>query len=614
MIKTKEQLVIRAAGKTESDIIEWVSESVRKLLYFNPVGQKLGEIFPQYFYTQKCPNRLGTFITIDSQSFIMVFQDVGIENCAVIILHPVDALVECAEESENLNDELKSKTKALRLAVKDIELQRLKLKQAHEATGTGSFEYMHDQKCLLLTPEACKVLGMQDNRPIVSMEEICKQTAEGRFTQLCDTMSDAYGKTTIETEISIKGYDGEIRHLRVMMKKLAPGAEALDGLFQDITFQKDAEKRLRLQDTYYRTIYDNATVGICTLNSEGRIIDCNSYINRLTGYTTAELGDTNVVDLLVHEDDRARLRAHINHMKATGENVKSVDFRITNKSGNLVELLSSFELLRIEDDEVRIFGFVNDITGFKQIQDKNIEQERMLLQQSKMATIGEMIGIIAHQWVQPLNSIAMISQMLQELLDLDEESNNLVVKTVSSINDQISFMLATANDFKNFLKPSENATVFSVADAVNSVLDLYRPQLKYYYIQCGVFFESEELRKSVVYGYENEFKNVILNLCTNAKDALENSGTENAEIEINISTDETGKKVIIAVIDNGGGIPQDVLDKLFTAYVSSKGEKGTGLGLYMSKLIINERMNGEISASNTENGAKITITLENKNA
>jgi len=196
---------------------------------------------------------------------------------------------------------------------------------------------------------------------------------------------------------------------------------------------------------------------------------------------------------------------------------------------------------------------------------------------------------------------------------VDEEAEQLIRKTVSSIVDQVKFMTDTVNDFRDFLKPSSVATEFRPSDAVMSVLDLYRPQLKYHNVKCGLFFESEELKKVTVYGYENEFKNVILNLCTNAKDALEQNQIDDAEIEIAFSTDDDCKHVIISVEDNGGGFPADMMDKIFNAYISTKGEKGTGLGLYMSKLIIKDRMNGEISVKNTDQGAKISVTLENIN-
>lgn len=295
------------------------------------------------------------------------------------------------------------------------------------------------------------------------------------------------------------------------------------------------------------------------------------------------------------------------NLKETIDTCGSVDFRIRTKDGRIIHVLISFELLETEEG-ARIFCFVSDITRFKEVQEKSIEQERMLLQQSKMATMGEMVGIIAHQWVQPLNAISMISQMLQELLELDAESEKLVRKTVSSINEQIDFMTATINDFRNFLKPMGQAGEFNLFKAVSDVLQLYRPQLKYYNIKCGLYPEGEEAKNITVYGYENEFKNVVLNLLTNARDALESKFIEDGEIDVTVGI--RGGRALIAVSDNGGGIGPEMLGRIFTAYSSTKGEKGTGLGLYMSRLIICERMHGAINAENTGLGAKISILLD----
>ncbi len=612
MVNKNESYIIRTTGRKPEDIIEWLSPSARKLFYYNPVGKTLSEIFPGFLSAENRADRNGTFISIGAQNFILVFQDIGMKDNVIINLHPINLFIDAEEQSDTSSEEVRKRTQALRMAVKDLELNRKKLSHANAVTGTGTFEYIHDLKCLILSPEACGVLGFSADKSVVNIEDICKNTKEKGFSQLCEVMSDAADKTMVETEITLSHPDGSEKHLRIVMKKLSPGTHTLDGILHDITETKIAEKELRRQDTYYRTLYDNANIGIFTLDKDGLIKDYNKYLQHLIGYQPSELKGKKASDTIIRPDCKDKILDAYKQLMTVESRIQPVDFAIIRKDGTDVDVLGSFEYID-DGEEPLFFGFISDISEYKKIHSKNLEQERMLLQQSKMATMGEMVGIIAHQWVQPLNSISMISQMMQELLDVDEESEKLISKTVSSIVEQIKFMTDTVNDFRDFLKPSSKASEFVLSEAVVSVMDLYRPQLKYHNIKCGIFFDSEVAKKAVVYGYENEFKNVVLNLCTNAKDALEQNSAEEGEIDITLSSLDDGRYVSVAVEDNGGGIPEHMLEKIFNAYISTKGEKGTGLGLYMSKLIINDRMNGEINVENTEKGAKIIITLENKN-
>ena len=613
MINNKDSYLLRTTGVAPEDTVLWVSPAARKLFYFNPVGKKISDIFPRYSIEENNTARQGMFVSIDSNNFILSFIDVGLSDGIILNLFPLDLFADFSGSEENMTDEVKKRAQALKMAVKDLELNRKKLKHANEVTGTGSFEYLHDLKCLVLSQEACRVLGINPERSVVSVEEICSSTSGHNFKKLCEAMTVAAESAKLETEITIKDDNGGLRHLLVFMKKLSTGTASIDGILHDITYKRDTEQKLRRQNTYYRTLYDNANIGIFILNSEGLILDYNIHLSEMIGYDPDELRGRKATEEIIAPKDKEKVRGIYERIVSGEYRIQSEDFSIIKKDGSWLDVLGSFEYIMSPDEEPVIFGFLSDISTLKDMQHKNIEQERMLLQQSKMATMGEMVGIIAHQWVQPLNSIAMISQMMQELVDVDEEAEQLIRKTVSSIVDQVKFMTDTVNDFRDFLKPSSVATEFRPSDAVMSVLDLYRPQLKYHNVKCGLFFESEELKKVTVYGYENEFKNVILNLCTNAKDALEQNQIDDAEIEIAFSTDDDCKHVIISVEDNGGGFPADMMDKIFNAYISTKGEKGTGLGLYMSKLIIKDRMNGEISVKNTDQGAKISVTLENIN-
>lgn len=609
MTKNGDSIVLRVTGSRAEDTVLWASDTARKHTYFNPAGRSLSDVFSGYFCPGNTDLRSGSFVNMDGANFIANIMNIGMDDCYVINLFPVSAYYDIADEATSGNDdELMKKSLALKMAVRDLELNRKRLRTTNEIAGMGSFEYISDQHCLVLTPEACKVLGMDDRRVVVGSDEICSMVKNGKLSGMCDAIMSSNLKARFETEVVMVHSSGCERNIKVVMQKLTPDDNILDGIFMDITNIKQAEKELKKQDYYFRLMFKRANIGILTLDTDGRMISCNPFVENITGYPAAVMAKNNCGDLLAHKEDRKRVKSIFDNVVKEGSSSIPVDMRIIRSDGTEVDILISFEYLRTDDGDSIVFAFMSDISEYKKMQKTNMEQERMLLQQSKMATMGEMMGIIAHQWMQPLNSIAMISQMLQELVDVDEDTESLIRKTVSSILDQINFMTATANDFRNFLKPSEKQSVFNPAESVKNVLTMYRPQLKYNDVKCGMFFDSEEAQKAQVLGYENEFKNVIMSLCINARDAMEQNNTEDAEIEIFF--EKKGDKLVISVFDNGGGIPDHIMEKIFSAYVSSKGEKGTGLGLYMSKLIIKERMHGEISAANTDKGAVIRITLD----
>lgn len=609
MTQNCESIIFRVTGRKAEDRVLWASDTARKITYFNPAGKHLSDVFSGYFCAENPDLRSGSFVNVDGNNFIANIMNIGMDDCFVINLFPLAGDFDVSSTSDlSPDEELNKKTLALRLAVCDLELNRKKLRNSNEIAGMGSFEYISDQHCLVLTPEACHVLGLDDKKTVVSSDEICSRVKNGKLSGMCEAIMSSNMKAQFETEIIIVNDDGTERFVRVVMNRLTPDENILDGVFMDVTYIKNAENELRRQDAYYRAMFEKANIGIFTIHKNGMILSCNPYIENLSGYSLAELSGTDCSKLMVYAGDRDKIQSIFRNVTDKMSNSSPSDFCLVKKDGTLVDVLISFEIIKLDDGDECIFGFLNNIDEYKQMQRTNIEQERMLLQQSKMATMGEMMGIIAHQWMQPLNSIAMISQMLQELVEVDPDTETLIRKTVSSILDQINFMTATANDFRSFLKPSEKPTEFSPVEAVKSVLTMYRPQLKYQEVKCGMFFDSEEAKKSMVYGYENEFKNVVMNLCTNARDALEQNNVEDAEIEIFFESHDD--RISISVCDNGGGIPQHILEKIFCAYVTSKGEKGTGLGLYMSKLIIKERMNGDITAYNNENGAVIKITLD----
>lgn len=238
---------------------------------------------------------------------------------------------------------------------------------------------------------------------------------------------------------------------------------------------------------------------------------------------------------------------------------------------------------------------------------KNRTKEQLLIQQSKMASMGEMIANIAHQWRQPLNGLGLLIQNIETLYELDELDEEAIHYTVQTGYSLVNSMSATIDDFRNFFKPNKEKVTFSISKAVLAANRIVEASLKSRSIQL----EMELNENIMTYGYPNEFSQVVINLINNAKDALEEARTiTNKQILIRVY-DDAGD-ACLSICDNGGGICEDIMNKLFDPYFTTKPEgKGTGIGLYMSKMIIETNMHGKLEVKNNDKGAVFTIKLPN---
>jgi len=226
-----------------------------------------------------------------------------------------------------------------------------------------------------------------------------------------------------------------------------------------------------------------------------------------------------------------------------------------------------------------------------------------LLEQSKLAQLGEMIGNIAHQWRQPLSVISAIATGMEVKLDYNMIDEKELRKNLQILNDTAQHLSRTIDQFRNFAKEERVESIVSVTDRIEEALKIVDPGLKY--LNIKVFNNcKEELKIKVVKG---ELAQVLINILNNARDVLKN---KNDDRWIKIECLKKDENVIITVEDNGGGIPKEIKNRIFEPYFTTKHKsQGTGLGLYMSKKIIEQNNNGKLFVKNTKNGAKFYIVL-----
>ena len=237
--------------------------------------------------------------------------------------------------------------------------------------------------------------------------------------------------------------------------------------------------------------------------------------------------------------------------------------------------------------------------------EKRLENEYLLMQQSKLATMGEMIGHIAHQWRQPLAQLGGIFMNLDAAYAHKELNQEAMNKHIEKGNMLIKYMSQTIDDFRHFFEPNQTEEYFDVIRYVENAIHIIEASLTYYHIELEVICDDDIPQ---VKGYASEFSQVILNLLDNAKDVFIERDILVPKITIHISASK--KKVMISIADNAGGIDAEFIDKIFGIYFSTKHKKGgSGLGLYMSKLILEKKGMGTIKVSNIEEGALFAIHI-----
>jgi signal transduction histidine kinase len=238
------------------------------------------------------------------------------------------------------------------------------------------------------------------------------------------------------------------------------------------------------------------------------------------------------------------------------------------------------------------------------------QQEELLVQQSKMVTMGNMVNVISHQWKQPLSTMRMLSYNLWDDYKDGLADSDKLYRYVKEITSQIEFMAETIDDFRTFFSPSKKLMKFDVAEPINSVSRLLRPLLARSRIILTYY--GADLPQAL--GLPNELRQVLMSLIINSVEAItetrqnepERGNSYIGEIAIDASADESS--IYVNVADNGGGIRPEVMERIFEPHVTTKTDKGTGTGLYISKVAMTN-MNGRISVRNSAGGTVFTLSL-----
>lgn len=307
--------------------------------------------------------------------------------------------------------------------------------------------------------------------------------------------------------------------------------------------------------------------------------------------------------ILVHPEDLKRVEvAYFESLKY--KTSYQVTYRIITQNGEKIKYVEERGKHQVLQNSVISTGTVQDITEQIELKEEIKKQQELVLAQSRHAAMGEMISMIAHQWRQPLSVIAMGANNIIADVHLETVTNESLMESSEEILEETQYLSQTIEDFRNFFKPSHGLETIALRDIFKDTYKIIGKSLSHANIQLVEDINCDK----VIETYARELMQVFINLLKNAKEALVEHKEENRKIEVTCS--ELEDRVMICFQDNAGGIKDDIIAKVFDPYFSTKDEKvGTGLGLYMSKTIVEKHLQGTIRVRNSDDGVLFEIIL-----
>jgi len=387
---------------------------------------------------------------------------------------------------------------------------------------------------------------------------------------------------------------------------------------------EEKNKLIAKQKELFEKLYNKSADGVLLIKDR-KIIDCNEASSKILKYSKEELIDKFLCDIspkFQPDNQISSIKAIEKIKEALKNGICSFEWVHTNE--NLEKLWIEIVLTAIEiDNNSVIHAVIRDINQRKKMEKelesltykleerinqeikKNEEKTSQLIQQSRLAQMGEMISMIAHQWRQPLTAIsATTNSLLLKILLEQKITNNELKNELQLITDYSQHLSLTIDDFRNFFKTDKLKSKIKLENIIEKSINIIKTSFQSKDIELEINYMFNEN----IITYPTEIQQVILIILKNAEDVLIEKNIENKKIFIETSKNE--HLVKIKIEDNAGGISSKIIDKIFDPYFSTKKEKeGTGIGLYMSKIIIHEHCNGTLKVKNGKFGASFEIKL-----
>jgi PAS domain S-box-containing protein len=368
----------------------------------------------------------------------------------------------------------------------------------------------------------------------------------------------------------------------------------------NIQKRKKLEKDLLNQLKFEKVLLDTLPNPIYYKDKNGIFIGCNDEFSELVRTSKENIIGKTAYDFFPFEIAQKNSKIDEEILQTHQKNISEFAINFANQNMKYI-IISKSIYLNIDGSIGGIVCIMDDIS-------ERIQQKQFLIQQSKLAEMGEMVAAIAHQWNEPLVELSAQIQDIQTSAMLNELDKVNMEEFVHDSMVQIKYMSKTLYDFRNFLKPSTKKVLFSIRNSFDEIFEIMERQIFYSNIKLSVNYKDSK-SNFLIFGYENEFKQVLLNIINNAKNKiLENRPNMQNDGEIIINISQSYKYNKIEIIDNAGAIEKNIINSIFNPYFTTK-KDGTGIGLYMAKVIVEDKMQGKISVKNDDENVIFTIRM-----
>lgn len=379
--------------------------------------------------------------------------------------------------------------------------------------------------------------------------------------------------------ISLNINDSEVWVIASYMNIIYDDENAVIGWFYDVTDKIKIQKQIEEQKNEFETIFNYSIDGLAIVDLESNFLEFNDAYIKMTGFSRKELLKTSCIKLTAPEDlEKAQIA-----LEAIVEKGFVTDFEKTCivKDNRSITVDMSMVLL---PDKKRILLSIKDIT-----------QHKLMESQSKLASMGEMIGNIAHQWRQPLSLISTIASGIKVQMEFKQFDEKELIPDMDNIIKQTTYLSNTIDDFRNFIKNSNEKGEIQISNIIKKTLSILNPSIVNHNITM-ILNTNDDIR---IDGYENQLIQALINILNNSKDALKENLQNNEEKLIFIETKNINNSLTLKIKDNAGGIPENIINKIFEPYFTTKHKSiGTGIGLSIAYQIITKHHDAHIFASN----------------
>jgi PAS domain S-box-containing protein len=537
--------------------------------------------------------------------------------------------------------DLKNKELELEKSVKEQSLEIQERKEIFRTLFYKSHDgviLIENNKLIDCNDSIIQMLGYKEKKNIIGkkiykISPFIKENDIKSLKELSTMLKKTYQNGQNKFECSFKTQHGNNIWVEVVFTKFVIFDRVLiHGLFRDISDRKSMEIQLRelnnklkydvkLQKSIYTQLFNESGDGVVVIENSSntfKMIDCNSSVVNLFGYENKKEFLTTPFEKLFPKKQPSGeyskiflLKKFINVKRNKTCNFECINLKNSNEK---LWLDTTLTYMQLEDNQNIIHLVVRDISKRKALELENKRQSLQLIKQSRMVLMGEMLSMIAHQWRQPLSAIttttlAIKTKLLAKKFKYNtekeiEKNENYLSKKFNTIDKHVMHLTQTIDDFRYFFKPDKEKHLFYISDVIDKSLSMIEGAIN----SAGIKIVREYHQIDKIESYENEIIQVVLNILNNAIEAIRNENITEPTISIKIYEGENHLQCV-CIHDNGGGIEEEIINRIFEPYFSTKSKNGTGLGLYMSQTIIQEHCQGTLEVKNLGSGANFQIKL-----